>query len=59
MLNDFIAILLGAVHEYVDPSYWQLVDAICAPSFVGIVLILCCVLVVRAFSAGYRAISGK
>lgn len=59
MLNEFIEILLGCIHEYVNSDYWHIVDAISVPVFVFVILVFSCVLVARAFTAVHRSISGK
>lgn len=51
MINDLINYLLGAVHQFVSSEYWLLVDAICVPVFVTIILICVCSLACRALSA--------
>lgn len=57
MLNDLIYILLGCIHEYVQPEFIPLVDAIFVPSAVGVILILCCVLTARTLSVFGRVLS--
>lgn len=51
MLNELIGILLGCVHEYVDPEFIPLVDAIFTPCAVGVILICVCVLCARSLTA--------
>ena len=51
MLNNLIAVLLGCVHEFVQPDYWGIVDAVTVPVAVIVVLICICSLCCRALSA--------
>lgn len=51
MINELVNYLLGAVHEFVSPEYWLIVDAVCVPIFVIIILICVCSLVCRALTA--------
>lgn len=59
MLNELIGILLGCIHEYVQPDFIPLVDAIFVPSAVGVILITCCVLCARTLSAFARVITSS
>lgn len=59
MLNELIGILLGCVHEYVQPDFIPIVDAIFVPSAVGVILITCCVLCARTLSAFARVITSS
>lgn len=59
MLNELIEILLGCVHEYVQPDFIPLVDAIFVPSAVGVILITCCVLSARTLSAFAKVVTSS
>ena len=59
MLNNLIGILLGCIHEYVQPDYIPLVDAVFVPSATDVILITCCVLTARTLSAFAKVVTAS
>ena len=47
------------MHEYVQPEFIPLVDAIFVPSAVGVILITCCVLSARTLSAFAKVVTSS
>lgn len=58
-MNELIEILLGAVMEFCPEQYREIVLAISAPVYVGIVLIGCIWLFAWGCRTVYKVISGS
>ena len=57
-MNQLLEVLLGAVSEYTPEQYREIVIAISAPVYTGIILIGCFWLFGWGCKTIYRAISG-
>lgn len=56
MLNDFIYMVLGSIHQFVSEQYIPIVDAVVAPVVAVVIVIFCCIISAIAVRSILRAI---